>query len=122
MIPTNRCTCSKLGTHLGNKLPVLLVQVGCGRHVILPDTDFALLRGSGKGHNPPAYEGEFQHFPSADGSFKRESAQAEQNAAFRLSHRSAARSFSAPCVYTAMDQSTQRAKPSFSRSSVMLPF
>lgn len=39
-----------------------------------------------------------------------------------LAHRSAARSFSAPCVYTAMDQSTQRAKPSFSSSSVMLPF
>lgn len=51
MIPTNRCTCSgngPLGTHLGYKLPVLLVQVGRGRHVILPDTDFALLRRPGR--------------------------------------------------------------------------
>lgn len=39
-----------------------------------------------------------------------------------VAYRSAALSFSAPWVYTAMDQSTQRAKPSFSRSSVMLPF
>lgn len=39
-----------------------------------------------------------------------------------VAHLSAALSFSAPWVYTAMDQSTQRANPSFSRSSVMLPF
>ncbi len=36
--------------------------------------------------------------------------------------RSAALSFSAPWVYTAMDQSTQRAKPSFNSNSVMFPF
>lgn len=40
----------------------------------------------------------------------------------RSTDRSAALSFSAPWVYTAMDQSTQRAKPSFNSNSVMFPF
>lgn len=35
-------------SHLGHKLPVLLVQVGCGRHVVLPDADLALFGRSGQ--------------------------------------------------------------------------
>lgn len=37
-----------LGPHLGNKLPVLLVQVGCGCHVVLPDADLSLFSGPGQ--------------------------------------------------------------------------
>lgn len=35
-------------SHLGHELPVLLVQVGCGRHVVLPDADLALFGRSGQ--------------------------------------------------------------------------
>lgn len=41
---------------------------------------------------------------------------------FSLAAFSAARNFSEPPVTMAMDQSTQRAKPSFNRSSATLPF
>lgn len=39
------------GPHLGYKLPVLLVQVGCGCHIVLPDADLALFRRSGQEQN-----------------------------------------------------------------------
>lgn len=39
------------GPHLGYKLPVLLVQVGCGCHVVLPDADLALFSRSGQEQN-----------------------------------------------------------------------
>lgn len=65
---------STLGTHLGNKLPVLLVQVGRRSHIILPDTDLALFCRSGKNQNHITASrsnqkdsvGEFQHFLSAE--------------------------------------------------------
>lgn len=65
---------STLGTRLGNKLPVLLVQVGRRSHVILPDTDLALFRRSAKEQNHISAlqsnqkdsVGKFQHFLSAE--------------------------------------------------------
>lgn len=43
-----RLQITTLSPHLSYKLPVLLIQVGCRRHIVFPDPNLALFSRSGK--------------------------------------------------------------------------
>lgn len=50
-------------SHLGHKLPVLLVHVGCRRHVVLPDADLALFGRSGQEEQKEQEKKKSSHSP-----------------------------------------------------------